>query len=356
MMPTRSRGQEHRPDGPAARATPSRPRRRTGTAVRVVLAAVTAVLVAACGSGATEPGGDATIAPPGFPVTVDSCGRTLTFDAPPQRVVILSPMIAVDLIALGVADRIVGQSGTDFFVPPPETADVPVLSPGESTNTEALLGAQPDLIISEGSYRLDPAQGGASRDQLDAAGITSYVSAAGCDFVAGEVGNMFTDLENLGRIFGVGPQAQALAQNLRANLADVEGRVAGRPAVPSFAGTVYDGGQYYPVSGIGLEALRVAGGESIFPQVDNPNAPVSTEAITGGNPQAFVYQTSYPRTLDERRVSTELAAAFPTVPAIRDNRLLFINYFSAALPGSAIETVGSIRRMATFLHPTAFGG
>lgn len=345
--------QRHRAASPRVREARHRGRPRL-----VAAAAVAAALVTACGapgSSSSAPPRDAEGPAPGFPVTVTSCGRPLTFDAPPSRVVILSPMIARDLVALGLGDRIIGQSGTDFFVPPPETAGVPVLSTNNVTSTESLLGARPDLVISDLAYRLDPAQQGASLEQLEQVGVKSYVSAGGCttNYTEGSVQDVFTDLENLGQIFGVQPQADALAEKLRADLADVERRVADRPKVPAFVGTVY-GGEYYPVTGIGLDALGLAGGTSVFPQVEDPNASVSKEEITARDPQAFISQNSYPGSFDEQREAAALRAAFPTTAAVRDDRIHFIGYFSSALPGSAVETVNAVRELATFLHPTAF--
>lgn len=345
-----------RPGHPRRRAATTRVR-RTRRPLLAAAAALAALVTACSGPGGSSPTspGDTEGAAPGFPVTITSCGRTLTFDAPPRRVAILSPMIARDLVALGLEDRIVGQSGTDFFVPPPETADVPVLSTNNLTSTESLLGARPDLVISDLAYRLDPAQQGASLEQLEQAGVQSYVSAGGCttNYTEGWVKDVFTDLENLGRIFGVQPQADALAEKLRADLADVERRVADRPTVSAFMGTVY-GGEYYPVTGIGLDALGLAGGTSVFPEVEDPNASLSKEEITARDPQVFIRQNSYPGSFDEQQEAAALRADFPTTAAVRDDRIHFIGYLSSALPGSAIETVGAVRELASFLHPTAF--
>jgi iron complex transport system substrate-binding protein len=332
----------------------SKLRDRAGFSAAVLTCA--AVFLTACGAmnDSASPAAGADRAP-GFPVTVTSCGRTLTFDAPPERVVILSPMIARDLVALGVGDRVIGQSGTDYFAPPQETAEVPVLSKNNVTSTESILGARPDLVISDLAYRLDPAQKGASLDQLAEVGIQSYVAAAGCtpNYTEGRFDDVFTDLENLGKIFGVQAEAKQLAEDLRADVADVERRVAGQPDVSVFEGTIY-GDQFYPVVGIGLEALDMAGGKSVFPVVEDPNANISKEEITARDPQAFVFQSSYPSTLDEQKEEANIKANFPTTAAARDDRIYFVGYFSSTLPGSAIETVASLRQVAEFLHPTVF--
>lgn len=310
------------------------------------------------GPSATGTGpGSGTQGPAGFPVTVADCGRTLTFDAAPRRVVILSPIIASDMVALGLGNRIVGQSGTDYVAPPPETAKVPVLSHSKVTSTEVLLSVRPDLVISDLVYRLTPSQGGASLDELRQAGVQSYVATAGCQVTesGGTVADEFTDVQNLGKIFGVEAKAAALVAKLKGELADVQRSVAGQPKVSVFEGTLYSD-QYYPVAGLGLDALGIAGGSSIFPDVANADASVSKEAITARNPQVIIDQVSGPLGgKQEQQAIAELKAAFPTTAAVKDNRIYFLGYVASGEPGSAIETVNALRQLAVYLHPAAFG-
>jgi iron complex transport system substrate-binding protein len=290
-----------------------------------------------------------------FPVTITDCGRKITFKSAPKQVVVLSPSIARDMIALGLTDRIVGQSGTEFVTPYPQTAKVPVLSKSNLTSTEVLLGARPDLVISDLVYRLTPSQGGASLDRLQQAGVQSYVDTAGCTATesGGRVADAFTDLENLGRIFGVQSKAHALVTKLQAQLADVHKRVAGQPTVTVFKGTLYSG-QYYPTAGIGLDSLDLAGGTSIFPDVKDANASVNKEEITARNPAAIIDSVSGP--IDRQKTISSLKTTFPTVDAVKNNRFYFINYVTAEEPGSAIEIVNATKQIAKFLHPAAFDG
>jgi iron complex transport system substrate-binding protein len=48
-------------------------------------------------------------APAGFPVTIQDCGRTLTFTKAPERIVTTYPNAAELLIRLGLGDKIVGS-------------------------------------------------------------------------------------------------------------------------------------------------------------------------------------------------------------------------------------------------------
>jgi iron complex transport system substrate-binding protein len=316
-----------------------------------ILAAAAVILATGCGSGARSPA--AAASGPGFPVTIKNCGRTLTFSAPPKRVVILQPLLAQDLIALGLQNRIVGQSGTDYVQPLPQVARVPILSPKNVTSTEVLLNAQPDLVMSDLAYRLDPGYGGASLSQLQQAGIPSYVATAGCSVTeaTGSVADEFTDIANLGRIFGVESRARALNSKLKGDLASAERRVSSQPMVSAFEGTLY-GTQYYPVAGEGLNALGLAGGRSIFPHVSNADASVSEEKITAANPQVIIDgiygQVDRPKTI------ASLKATFPTIDAVKNSRIYFIGYVGSEEPGDAIAMVDTVRQLAAWLHPDAF--
>ena len=61
-------------------------------------------LTACAGAGATGPAASAEAAP-GYPVSVENCGRTVTFDSAPERVVSLWQAPTEMMLALGLGDR-----------------------------------------------------------------------------------------------------------------------------------------------------------------------------------------------------------------------------------------------------------
>lgn len=94
------------------------------------------VLAACAGAGgaSTSTGGGARA--DGFPVTIQNCGRTLTFDQPPSRAVLAYHPIAEMFVGLGLADRAIGRVGfsgamTEPPILPEQAADfarIPVVS------------------------------------------------------------------------------------------------------------------------------------------------------------------------------------------------------------------------------------
>jgi iron complex transport system substrate-binding protein len=90
----------------------------------------------------------------GFPVTVlDDAGRELTFDAPPQRVVLLSYQPIADLAALGIVPIAVREYGDVLARDPRNYGELAETFTVLDTNTpdilETLAALQPDFIIGD---------------------------------------------------------------------------------------------------------------------------------------------------------------------------------------------------------------
>ncbi len=87
---------------------------------------------------------------PAFPVTLtDDEGTSVTLAAAPQRIVSLTPAVTETLFALGVGDRIVGNTDYDDF--PAQVADIPHVASYTGVDMEKLVAAKPDLVIAGGN-------------------------------------------------------------------------------------------------------------------------------------------------------------------------------------------------------------
>lgn len=321
-------------------------------------------LVSGCGGSGADAASDkdgGAVGPgkAGFAVTVSDCGQTLTFSAPPRRVVILNPAIADMLIDLGVGDRIIAQSGTTGLAEPlPKNKAVmdrvPVLSAHGATSTEALLGVSPDLVISDEAEWLNPEFGGASVQQLQAAGIKAYTAVGGCGHgTSGKVIEVFTDIDNYGQIFGVRDKAAQLAGKLKARLTSIEARIADKPKVPVFEFYGSDGQFSDTAVGIAKDALEKSGGVSVVPNTTGMK-PASKEAITAANPATFIELVAPGKAIDQAKEAVALKQAFPTTDAAKNGRIYFLTVAEAASPGTP-RIIDGIEVRATWLHPDAFG-
>lgn len=80
-----------------------------------------------------------------YPYTVtDSTGKEFTFEAAPERIVSLAPSETETLFALGLDEQVAGVSDLDDY--PEAVKDKPRMG-GFQVNVEAIVAAQPDLIL-----------------------------------------------------------------------------------------------------------------------------------------------------------------------------------------------------------------
>ncbi len=158
---------------PAFRSTD---RRQRGSHLPIVLVAILAIVLAACGSAATPRPStppDATgslIAPstatapppsvapspsPAFPTTLTGADDVaVTLAVAPARIVSLTPAQTEILFALGAGDSVVGKV-EDIANFPPEAKDVPVVATFNGVDIEKIVSLDADLVIA-GRQRLGP--------------------------------------------------------------------------------------------------------------------------------------------------------------------------------------------------------
>lgn len=205
---------------------------RASTALLSLLA-VALPLMVACGHSdpaAGEPGRLQGAGPTSYPLTIENCGVRVRFDGPPQRAVSLYQASTEILLALGLADRMVGTS-TWFDPVLPElaedNADVPRLADNDP-GLEVVLGVEPDLVTSASAHTFTPAVV-ADRARFAQLGIPTYQSPSVCHGadVNGETVTrsdpltldvLFREIAELAQIFDVQQRGQELIARLTRRL------------------------------------------------------------------------------------------------------------------------------------------
>lgn len=318
--------------------------------------AAMALVVTGCGNVThDEPArasGDAS-----YPVEVRNCGREVSVDAAPERVVSLHPSITELLIQLGVGDRVVAQAQHSLGEPSPELAaqvnEIPSISSDAPPDKETLVSQAPDLVLSGTEYEFNTEMGFAGYDDLEELGAASFVATGGCveRRSEGTVEDTFVDLDFLGRVFGVQERAAELEATARAELADIAATVAGRP--PVRAAQVYvEGGKLYAIGGaIEIDVLRLAGGESVFDDdgglfSDFFAAEVSPEAVLAEDPDAFVFSVNGAK--HERETVDYLTSTFAETDAVREGRLVAVD--NTFIQPGTLSAIEGVRVVAEGLH------
>ncbi len=132
----------------------------------------------------------------------DEAGRTIRIPLAPSRIISLAPSLTETIYALGLQDRLVGD--TDYCDYPPDAQKKPKVGGGINPNLEVIASLHPDLVLVTNSFnRLDTVRA------LDTLGIPSY------DVDPHTVTEIISSTEKLADILGVPDTGKNLANELQ---------------------------------------------------------------------------------------------------------------------------------------------
>jgi iron complex transport system substrate-binding protein len=275
-----------------------------------------------------------------FPVTVQSCNRQVTFDAPPARAIANDVNLIEMMLALDLRDRMVGYTGVSGWKTLDEElragiAELPELSAKYPTR-EVLAGAEPDFFFAGWNYGMTVG-GEVTPETLEPLGIKTYELTESCIFVGAKakstMQDMYNDLLNLGRIFGVEDRAKELVAGYKAKLAKVTAKVDRSAPLRVF---VYDSGEETPFTAgayaIPTALIEAAGGANIMDDLDKSWATVAWEPVVERNPEVIVIVNYGDVTADQKIAFLEANPAFAGIDAVKNDRYVVLDYVEAT-PG-----------------------
>lgn len=296
-----------------------------------------------------------------FPVTVDNCGQTLTFDAPPKRAVIQDLNMTEMAFALGLQPSIVGLSGiSGWYKVGPEfkaaQGDIPELAPKYPT-IENLVAAEPDFFFAGWYYGMKPG-GDVTPDTLAPYGIKTLILSESCIHTdknrpAASMDLLFGDMERLGKVFGKEAEASALVDGWKAQLADIQAKVGANRGTRVF---LYDSGEDKPFTAgkfaIPTAMIAAAGGVNIMADMETSWGTTDWETVAARNPE-FLVLLDYQDDAGYRKLLTFLGEhpAMKETDAVKNKRFVALRY-AELTPGPA--NVEAIDKIAKALHPEAF--
>jgi len=299
----------------------------------------------------------ATASASGFPVTVKSCDREVTFEAAPTRAVSNDVNLTEMMLALGLADSMAGYTGVSEWKTLDEklranVAELVELSPDYPTR-EVLLGAEADFYFAGWNYGMKVG-GEVTPETLGQFGIRTYELTESCihvmDKPKASMDDMYNDLLNLGRIFGVEERAVELVEGYRTELAAFEAGLAKSDApVKVF---VYDSGENKPFTAgryaIPTALIEAAGGSNIMADVASSWVEIGWESVIERNPDVVVIVDYGDVTAEQKIAFLKSSAAFKDIPAIANDRFVVLEYVEAT-PGP--RNIEAIKQLATAFHP-----
>ncbi|WIJ23610.1 putative F420-0 ABC transporter substrate-binding protein [Devosia sp. RR2S18] len=288
-----------------------------------------------------------------YPLAVQNCGMEVIFEAPPERVVAIKSTSAELLLALGLEDRMIGLAFLDAPVPTrwAEAASaIPVISE-KLPSQEVVLELEPDFIYGgwESNFSAD---GAGERQTLTTLGIDSYVSPAACRSHTPEkltFEALFSQIEEIGDIFGVTEAAAGLTNQLRTELDSIELDERGLTAL------WYSSGTKTPYVGAGNGApqmiFETVGLENIFDGTDESWISASWETVVDADPDVIVLVDSEWNSAEQKRRLLAENPVTSQLSAVANQRYLVVP-FPASEAG--VRNVGAAADMAQQLDQLTF--
>lgn len=290
-----------------------------------------------------------------YPVTVQSCDRSVTFTAAPQRAVSNDVNLTKMMVALGLQSHMVGYSGITGWNKPDQAllrdlGKLPELS-SKYPSLETLLNANADFYFAGWNYGMRVG-GDVTPQSLAPLGIQAYELTESCAQIMpraeATLEDVYNDLLNLGRIFDVQTRAETLVAQMRRSVSDVEKRVAGKSPPRVF---LYDSGEDRPMTAgrlaIPQALISAAGGRNVMGDVAASWTHVNWESVVQSNPEVIVIVDYGEVSAAQKQHFLENNPALQSVDAIRNRRYVVLPYV-AVTPG--IDNVTAIETLAAAFH------
>ena len=267
----------------------------------------------------------------------DEMGRAVRIPQPVRRIVSLAPSVTETLFALGLGDRLVGD--TDFCDYPPEAKAKAHIGGPISPNIETIAALHPDLVVA--SREINRAESVYSLERL---GIAVYTT----DPLSIE--QVLSSTERLGELLGASDAGRALTANLRRRLGELDQRLARLPPKNVLMVVWLD-----PLISVGRntfmdDALRHAGARSV---IESPQSwpPVDLEQVVRLQPDYLIISNDNKRQVQRELAELQSRPVWRRLDAVRYRRFIVI---SEALSHPSPRLVDGIEQLARALFPSEF--
>lgn len=259
--------------------------------------------------------------------------------AQPQRIISLAPSVTETVFALGMGDRLVGVSVYCDY--PPEAAKIDKVGTFLAPNIEAIVAHHPDLVIAVPS----PGNHGPV-EQLQQLGMSVLVVDPG------SIAEIRQSFLTIGHALGRDAAAAELVAGVDRKIAEVQARlgdvprrkvlmvVGQTPLIAAGTGTVQD------------ELIRMAAGENVGARGGRGWPHLSIELAIAAAPDVIIDSTMGNEERTGAGAASEFWRSFPTIPAVREGRVVGFQAYEILRPGPRIAA--AFATIARFVHPERF--
>jgi len=261
----------------------------------------------------------------------------------PRRVISVIPATTEMLFAMGAGGQVVAVGSYDHY--PPEVERLPRVGALLDPNVERIIALKPDLVVLYDTQA-------ELKKQLESAGIPFF------SYSHRGLPDISQTIRALGARVGAGAAADALADRMERQLADIRARVAGRQRPRTLLVFGRERGSLRNIDASGgygflHDMLEIAGADNALADLPRQSVMMTAEMVVVGAPEIIV-ELRYTESLTAAQLKGEQAAwtALPAVPAVKNGRIYLLQGDEFVVPGPRI--VVATERLARLLHPDLF--
>ncbi|MGP9844856.1 ABC transporter substrate-binding protein [Brachybacterium sp. 107] len=311
------------------------------------LAGILGISATACSSGTAGGSTSGSEGADGFPLELANCEATLTFDAPPQRIVLLESAPVTTLDGIGVLDRVVARAG----VFPPgyydeeldaRVEEIPTLS--DDIDASGHLQISQEMVIAQTPDIVFGLPDGVTREAMADAGAQVVVQDIYCgtDDERASFETLYSTIATYGRIFDHAQEAEDLTAALTDRVTAVsESAEALRTTTAAVLYPSLGGGPLYTYGAGSMVTaqLDALGIENVFADTAERVFEISSEPLLAADPDVLI--VLYQGEGDGSDVTAEMTTQdqLTGLRAVQDEAVLPL-LFNFAEPASPLVVEG----------------
>jgi len=266
-------------------------------------------------------------------------GRQVRLKSEPQRIISHVPSITETLFALGLGDKIVGDS--DYCDYPEAAKTVPKIGGYFTPNIEAIVALNPDLVLTDG-YVPDLIT------KLDSLGIPLAV------IDPKDINGILRDIELLGNVTGSQKEATELTSDMKKRIGAVVDAVssASRPSVFYVFDATDTTKPWTAGPGSFVDVLiSLGGGNNVAASASDPWIQFNMEELVDADPEILLVDSHMGTAVISPEELKELPG-WQNLTAVKENRIYTIDGDLVNRSGPRI--VQGLEDIAKILHPELF--
>nr|WP_024835862.1 ABC transporter substrate-binding protein [Clostridium sp. 12(A)] len=288
-------------------------------------------------------------------VVIQNGERTITFTSMPQKVLCCNLYSAENMVMLGLKDYIAGRNvpASKAETPLPELADEFAPIPEIEVSHENAVALEADLVIGQISSFQESKWG--TYDMFGNKGVNCY-TITGTLVKDETIEDVYTDIENLGKIFKVEDRASALIDKMKKEITDIQSAVSDieeTDKVKVFVMDSFKGNEIYTTSaGLQSNLIELAGGiNATRNMADSRWFNTSVETLVKINPDIIIFNDYGQQTMEEKMDFMNNNPALADVTAVKNKAYLTVPLVTVM---QNIRSASACKSFAEFFYPEKF--